>query len=303
MSESRMTCVFKEPVAIKDGLIRRRFRRELQKYLSRRDVEYAEASPRKMAVFAHDLIGTEINLDGVFERRELELLFSFLKPVLPQLAAGTCLDVGANIGNHTIYFSSRFANVVAFEPNPEVFQLLTFNVRGLRGVSVECVGLGSSARDAVLNEVKGNLGASSLRGSSEGRGVNVSIRRMDDVSVGKPITFIKIDTEGFEAEVLAGGIRTLMDCQPVVVFEQLKSEFERGVTPAVRLLTERGYKICWIGWPGRSGGNVVSVLFAKFIAAFRGRRYRVYCGDSVPARTHSMLIAVPPRFQEALVLG
>jgi len=300
VSGSEITCLFKELRSRKDGLVRRRVRREIEKYLSRRAQENLAANPRKMAVFAQDLIGRSINLDGVFERRELDLLFSFLGPVLNDIAPGTCLDVGANIGNHTLYFSSRFANVVAFEPNPEVFQLLSFNVRGLETVSVQSVALGDGTHEALLREVDGNLGASSLKHQGLGSTVPVSVRRMDDFSYEKPVSFIKIDTEGFEAEVLRGADETLKTHEPIVVFEQLKSEFIGGSTPAIQLLQRLGYRICWIGWPGRSGAAGASKLVGKLIGALLGRRFGVYYGATVPARTHPMLIAVPQRFQGAL---
>src|SRR6187549_848900 len=52
---------------------------------------------RKMAIYAHDLIGISINQFGVYEKEELDVLFDFLTPLKETFAAGTCLDVGANI--------------------------------------------------------------------------------------------------------------------------------------------------------------------------------------------------------------
>jgi hypothetical protein len=66
-----------------------------------------------------DHIGDRIFLDGLFERSLLETTFDkLLKSQKERFMGSACFDAGANIGNHSLFFSRRFSKVVAFEPNP-----------------------------------------------------------------------------------------------------------------------------------------------------------------------------------------
>lgn len=70
-----------------------------------------------------DAICREILLDGYYER---DLLAGMCK--LAGNKQGTCLDIGANIGNHSVYFSGHFAKVVAFEAHPRNVGILRANI-------------------------------------------------------------------------------------------------------------------------------------------------------------------------------
>ena len=113
---------------------------------------------RKMAIFANDLIGISINQFGVYEKEELDILFDFLTPLKETLAAGTCLDIGANIGNHSLYFAPIFAAVHSFEPHPATFRLLEFNVGDSENVIPHNFGLGDTKGSFTLRENPTNLG-------------------------------------------------------------------------------------------------------------------------------------------------
>ena len=54
-----------------------------------------------MAVFAHDYIGAYINVFGMYERDLLESLVPLIERYGKDSAV---LDVGANIGNHAVFF-------------------------------------------------------------------------------------------------------------------------------------------------------------------------------------------------------
>src|SRR3989338_8106599 len=61
----------------------------------------------------YDPICREILFNGYYEK---ELLMGMCK--LVENKSGTVLDIGANIGNHTVFFSREFENVISFEPTP-----------------------------------------------------------------------------------------------------------------------------------------------------------------------------------------
>ena len=76
---------------------------------------FAEKNKKKMQIagFSFDSIFLRINIDGTYEKDEIDFLKKFL---LDKLSSKICaLDIGANIGNHTIrLFSKMFSEVYCF---------------------------------------------------------------------------------------------------------------------------------------------------------------------------------------------
>lgn len=286
-----------------EGVFEALVKRFMEKRLKRLAEKYGSAE-HKMAVFAHDFVGTSINLFGRLERDEIEDLFLFLAPVMGQIAQGTALDIGANIGNHTLVFAERFARVQAFEPNPDVFSILTFNCRSAPNVHLNNFGLGEARREARMVEGVGNLGTSRVLGETEGAdGLSIRLETLDRTfeNATDDITFIKIDVEGYEENVIRGGLAMLRRCRPLIVLEQHRSEFAGGTTPSLELLRSLGYTLCWSEYP-RERARLSIVREAMKIADRAARRRpRIVTGDAVTVKSHSMLIAVPERFRAALL--
>ncbi len=85
--------------------------------LNKRRAELINRFPQ-VACFAFDHISTEITVRGRFERPALEFFCSQLFNRMQNRRL--CLDVGANIGNHSLAFADHFDRVLAFEPNPRI---------------------------------------------------------------------------------------------------------------------------------------------------------------------------------------
>src|SRR5690242_904630 len=77
-----------------------------------------------MTVFRNDHVGDKIARNGLYEKENLLLLLN----LLAQLPEPVVLDIGANIGNHTLAFATRARAVHAFEPIPYLFDVLSGNV-------------------------------------------------------------------------------------------------------------------------------------------------------------------------------
>ena len=255
-------------------------------WLNRRAAGVASRRGHKMAVFANDLIGNSINLFGAYEREEIATMFDFLAPFAADFANGVALDIGANIGNHALAFAPFFRTVHAFEPNPQSYQLLDFNAQFKGNIVPHHFGLGDQAGRFRLAETAENAGQSVI---DEAGVIEIEIKRLDDLGL-ENVKFIKIDVEGFEPKVIAGGREFLKRNMPVIAFEQLAHEFDGDGTPTLRALRELNYKFCWL-----EDGARVNRRIASFTELATGRSHNVLSGD-VPARTHSLIIALPSSF-------
>ncbi|MFL9960553.1 FkbM family methyltransferase [Paraburkholderia sediminicola] len=259
----------------------------------------------KMAVFANEHIGGFIHVFGVFEQEELDVLFNFLEPLRDVFRAGMALDIGANIGNHSLYFAKIFNAVQSFEPDPSTFYLLKFNSSFRKNITAYNIGLGDSKGTFKLSEALKNMGASvivtdQVRAEAGVDCVDVQVERLDDLDYrDEGPCFIKMDVEGFEPKVLQGGLRTITKYWPLIVLEQHESDFTDGNSKSISILKDLGYKFCWHQSGVSSRNTLIRHLF-NIKEMFIGRTHKVVTAEIVPAGNYAMLIAVPPRFRNLL---
>ena len=139
------------------------------------------------------------------------------------------VDVGANIGNHSLYWSEvTGSNVVAFEPNAPALKMLRDNVElntaGAR-VQIHPVAVGSSAGFAVM-ELPDSMNIGSARAVMASAG-EVTMTTLDTaVDHAKLVRLLKIDVEGSELSVLKGATR-LLSQRPALVLEAHTPEQRR----------------------------------------------------------------------------
>ena len=136
------------------------------------------------------------------------------------------LDIGANIGNHALYWATHLmdATIFAFEPFPDnaicLEQNIVDNQLEHRIFAVRKA-LGNKKQYAeVVSVDTTNLGATSFRSTSVETGIEITTVDIfvDENSI-VDVDFIKIDTEGFELAVLAGMEDTLKRYSPIVWIE------------------------------------------------------------------------------------
>jgi FkbM family methyltransferase len=144
------------------------------------------------------------------------------------------LDIGANIGTHTVALAKMGWRVIAFEPQRQVYELLHANilVNGCTRVNAFHMGLsneGGSLRMARYSLAQGaNMGGVPL--GKEHTGELVTVQKLDDVlaALGGPrVRLIKIDVEGHERQVFEGGAATLRRDRPIIYFEDHTGENQR----------------------------------------------------------------------------
>jgi FkbM family methyltransferase len=208
-----------------------------------------------------DLVGNITIANGLFERREIQALQHIVQLARskdPHSKAGVFLDVGANIGAYSVALSSWFAEVIAFEPNPIVANILRANLAQNRCPNVKVVekALGAEPARATLYSIeKWNIGMASLIPAEGAEEIaSVDVVRGDDlladlVQQGVRVELLKIDVEGHEPHALQGLMSTLTAHQPLIAFEVRGADVAKEVT---RILTSAGYRyFYWVERPKR----------------------------------------------------
>ena len=152
-----------------------------------------------------------------FEQEELALLSGHVK------SGAHVIDIGANVGNHALYFATRMqaARVVVVEPNPLALAPLVANVvvnrltdvidLGALGVGLSDVSQGGYG----MKRHDRNLGATKM---FEGRG-RLEVHAGDDLFADETPDLIKIDVEGMEMKVLSGLEKIISTHRPVILIE------------------------------------------------------------------------------------
>ena len=148
-----------------------------------------------------------------------------------------CLDIGANVGALTLAMArcvGPAGKVYAFEPGPLTYPRLARNVElnpSIRGrVAPLQLGVADRAGTLYWNEEPDNRGNATLL---QGSGAPVDVVSIDDFFADKllrQLSFVKIDVEGMEYEVLRGGRSTWLAHRPLIYFETLRDfESARGL--------------------------------------------------------------------------
>src|SRR5690554_222405 len=175
------------------------------------------------------------------EPYELEMLRDMAARLQPgQLV----LDVGANIGNHSLYLACvAGAYVEAFEPNAELCEALRTSAieNGVESrLRVHQTGVSNSpgfAQFSQLNE--SNLGAQSLELSQEQSGI--PLVTLDQFDLPTSVRMIKVDVENMELQVLRGAAAILERDHPILYVE---GQTETDFAVINRLLEGLGYQFC-----------------------------------------------------------
>lgn len=170
---------------------------------------------------------------------------------------GLVLDCGANVGYSSAYFLSRFpdARVVAVEPDPGNFEALSRNL-GPYGDRVRLVRAGVWSHDTdlvVSDEIyrDGQEWARQVRPAKPGeasdlRGVDLGTLLAESGT--ERISILKMDIEGAEAVVFAGGYEAWIDRVDTIAIE-LHDDSSFGDAPRLfhKAIHGRGFGVTHSG--------------------------------------------------------
>jgi FkbM family methyltransferase len=197
----------------------RTFRRQLRKRLLHAGCSMTLPTGLEFFVPPHSHIGSEVFLTDADVDWGAEALLARL--VSEDIVF---LDVGANIGYYSVYMHPLVAAVHAFEPDQRALPSLRQVAAGLPRLTIHEAAVSSVDGTAVLTA--GTSCELSMLVRNHGEGVKVRTIAIDTLAseIDGRIGAIKVDTEGHEAEVLAGADRTIARDRPVLLCETSPDE-------------------------------------------------------------------------------
>ena len=174
----------------------------------------------------NEIVQKKHYLGKLYKQHELELLQQFISD------GDTIVDIGANIGNHTIFFAKNFPNstVMPIEPSPAAIKILEANITANDCANIDTrflgEGVSSSSGPALLQRGSANnLGNARVTREMTYADLNeqdrnwfqeIRLSKGDDLLFAIDVGFIKIDVAGHELEVLRGLEKTIERYRPAI---------------------------------------------------------------------------------------
>lgn len=132
------------------------------------------------------------------------------------------LDIGANIGTHSVKMAILSTRLLSFEPLRPSYTLLKENLRinGCSNAIAYEYALSDSIYTTEYKSVENrNIGGSVLQDDHLAPSTDsIDVITLDSLYLNQ-VDFIKIDVEGYEAKAIAGGVETIKKHRPTIVLE------------------------------------------------------------------------------------
>jgi FkbM family methyltransferase len=207
-------------------------------------IESDECRYGPMAWLAHDVyVGKSLKVYGEWCQPEMDLLLTLLQP------GDRVIECGSNIGADTVALSKRVGPngvVLAFEPQPVVYALLTLNLKENDCRNVSAFSAGTSLKDGTLSVPVLDYGSPENFGGvmlgPPGVGRPVKTVKLDTFAgTQEHIALIKADVEGMELPTLLGASGIIGTSRPILYVENNGGPLSAEL---IRFLQQINYR-CW----------------------------------------------------------
>ncbi|MGL5009782.1 MAG: FkbM family methyltransferase [Paracoccaceae bacterium] len=256
-------------------------------------------------------IDRHIVTEGYFEKGTLDIMRRLIEVTGYRTQY---LDIGGNIGNHAVALSDLFSRVDTFEPHPVLFKVLEANiaVNAISNITAHNFGLGNEDTEVTLVESNVEHGLSKVADRSalqdsvfhfdptnNRKTFAVRIRNAKDMMATIPDlanTFIKIDVEGMEQEILETIEPLIQSHRPIVSFEWFSKE-----QPDLMAFAERQNNYEFFGIECHDQGASKFLRALRIVISGRFYSFQPIRRDNV-APIYTLAVLVPKEAAGGLLL-
>ena len=187
------------------------------------------------------------------DEQEINLVKKFIK-------SGTdSIDVGVYRGVYSYEMSKYSEKVHSFEPNPIIFKYINKNLKKfIKNIHLYNFALSNqnktmnlkipirnSNSDKEIFEEYYEMGKATIHNENNFENYEnfeIQTKTIDELSFDNKISFIKIDVEGHELEVIEGAKNTIKRDKPVLLVEIEKQYTKKEVAESINFINSLGYK-------------------------------------------------------------
>ena len=155
------------------------------------------------------------------------------------------IDVGSNIGLSIIYYKLMFpsAKITGFEPDPEIFKALDFNLNSFEFKDVEIINKACFGNSGIYNFTSDHADGGYL--NQHGKLVS-GLKKVEAVRLStyldEPIHFLKLDVEGSELSILDECKSKLENIDNLFVEYHSFTKKPQSMSLVLRILEESGFR-------------------------------------------------------------
>ena len=259
------------------------------------DTEVVQTIFGPMEAFAGECVTRDLRRFGAYQRSDLAMLLSLVRP------GDYVLDVGAHIGTFAVPLATAVGpqgHLVAFEPVPETAAVLARNLPP--NASIERVVIGAQSGTAAAPLLAKKLGQTSFEVAADNGRFPVETLDHWWVTHHKPlVAVIKMDVQGMELAALGGAAHVLEDCRPVVQFEVdlTQRNLDRGTLRALGQFFEvRGYR-CYINQlPREAASDRFRLGHLRSVASLALSYWGIFDVVAVPRGSSRLVVPSTPRW-------
>ena len=180
------------------------------------------------------------NKDGEYQKEQRLKSFTYLEHY------NTAIDIGACVGFWTKDLCKKFSNVICFEPSPINAECLILNLKDHTNYKLYKVALSNVIGTKKLLISEEGIGSNSLSDPNmdSNNFIKVPTKKIDDYNF-QNLSYIKMDVQFHELEVLEGAKKTLKNNSPILCIECARRNNDEltYVKKIVNLLQKFDFKI------------------------------------------------------------
>lgn len=163
------------------------------------------------------------------------------------------IDCGANIGLSVIYFKKLYpeSKIIAFEPDPKIFNVLSSNIKYGRLENVELIQKGVSDTQGNIAFIPDNAdGGRLISGKENAEQILVETVKLSDY-LSEKVDFLKIDIEGEEVKVIEECKNQLKNVENIFIEYHSFVDKEQQLDKLLKILHDTGFRyyVHHVGYP------------------------------------------------------
>ena len=187
------------------------------------------------------------------DEQEINLVKKFIKP------GSDSIDVGVYRGVYSYEMSKYSEKVHSFEPNPIIFKYINKNLKKFiknihlynfalsnqnKTINLKIPIRNSNSNKEIFEEYY-EMGRATIHNENNFENYEnfeIQTKTIDELSFDNKISFIKIDVEGHELEVIEGAKNTIKKDKPILLVEIEKQYTKKEVAESINFINSLGYK-------------------------------------------------------------